>query len=378
MRTLIKAYVTPYIGMMLLALVFMAVAAAMTAAVAQLMQPILDEVLNGKNADVIAPIGIAVFATFVIRGFATYLHTIIMAKVGQSIVADIQKDLFSHFLTLDLSFFHDNPSGQLISRVTHDVQILRGAISDSLAGIGRSFLTLIFLIAVMFYQDWKLSIAAFTIFPFAAIFVAYIGKKLRHVSKSIQEEFGNLTDRLSQIFQGVRQVKAYGSERFERDRAGALIDRVKKLNIKSARVGNMSTPVNEVLVGIVAAGIITYGGYQVFEGAMTTGQLGAFLAAFIMAYEPMKKLAKLNNVVQMGLGAAERIFQMLSTKPKIKNKTGATELKSKKPSVIFKNVTFEYEKNSEVKALNGVSFKAEPGKVTALVGPSGGGKTTII
>lgn len=378
MKTLVHNYVGPYVGLMLLALVFMAVAAAMTALVAQLMQPILDEVLNGKNVNAIAPIGFAVFGVFVVRGIATYLHTIIMAKVGQSIVADIQKDLFSHFLTLDLSFFHDNPSGQLISRVVNDVQIVRGAISDSLAGVGKSLLTLIFLIAVMFYQDWKLSIAAFTIFPFASFFVAYIGKKLRQVSKNIQEEFGNLTDRLSQIFQGVRQVKAYGSEEFERVRAGQLIDRVKKLNIKSARVGNMSTPVNEVLVGIVAAGIITYGGYQVVEGAMTTGQLGAFLAAFIMAYEPMKKLARLNNTVQMGLGAAERIFGMLDTMPSIKNKRGAKPLNSKKPSISFNNVVFEYKKNSEVKALNGISFKAEPGKVTALVGPSGGGKTTII
>lgn len=378
MKRLIRSYLGPYIPSMVMALLFMAVAAAMTAALAQLMQPILDEVLNGQNVDMITPIGLAVLGTFLVRGISTYLHSIIMAKVGQSIVADIQKDLFSHFLVLDLAFFHDNPSGQLISRVVNDVHVVRTAISDSLAGVGRSLLTLIFLIAVMFYQDWKLSVAAFIIFPFAAGFVAYIGRRLRKVSGSIQQEFANLTDRLSQIFQGVRQVKAYNAEEFEKGRAGDLIDRVKKLNIKSARVGNMSTPVNEILVGFVAAGIITYGGFQVVEGNMTTGQLGAFLTAFIMAYEPMKKLARLNNALQMGLGAAERVFAMLSIKPKIKNTRGAKELKARKPAITFKNVEFQYDQSDEVKALDGVSFKAESGKVTALVGPSGGGKTTII
>ncbi len=378
MKRLIKGYLKPYTYSMVLALFFMVIAAAMTALLAQLMQPILDEVLNGKNESYILPVGAAIFGTFFLRGISSYLYSIIMAKVGQSIVADIQKDLFSHFLTLDLSFFHDNPSGQLISRVVNDVHVVRAAVADSLTGFGKSFLTLIFLVAVMFYQDWRLSIAAFVIFPLAAAFVAYIGRKLRNVSGNIQQEFANLTDRLSQIFQGVRQVKAYGMEASENKRASDAIDRVKKLNIKSIRIGHMSTPVNELLIGMVAAGIIIYGGYQVSAGHMSAGQLVAFLAAFTMAYEPMKKLARLNNVVQMGLGAAERVFGMLDIKPSIKNKRGAKDLKARKPAVYFKDVEFQYDGSDNVKALDGISFEAESGKVTALVGPSGSGKTTII
>lgn len=378
MKKLIRQYVKPYFGKMGLAMIFMAVAAALTAALAQLMQPILDEVLNGKNVEAILPVGIAILSTFLIRGFATYFHVVIMARIGQAIVADIQKDLFTHFLKLDLTFFHENPSGQLISRVVNDVQIVRGAISDSLAGFGRSALTLIFLIGVMFYQNWQLSIAAFVIFPFAVGFVAYLGRRLRKISKNTQEEFGNLTDRLSQIFQGVRQVKAYNAEKFECARAGHLINRVRDLNVKATRIGSLSTPVNEVLVGIVASGIIAYGGYQVVDGAMTAGQLVSFLTAFIMAYEPMKKLAKLNNVIQRGLGAAERVFGMMNTKPAIRNQRGAKDFTSKKPKITFKDVEFQYAGDSENKALNRINFTAEPGKVTALVGPSGGGKTTII
>ena len=311
MKRLVKVYLAPYAGQLALAMFFMIVAAGATAALAQLMQPVLDDVLSGKNTGVIVPVGLMVLGTFVVRGFSTYLHTIIMNKTGQSIVADIQRDLFAHFMTLDLAFFHANPSGQLISRVISDVNVLRTAVSDSTAGAGKSFFTLLFLVAVMVNQDWKLSLAAFAVAPFAAGFVTYIGRRLRKVSRSIQQEMALLSDRLSQIFQGIRQVMAYGMQDHESRRAGDAIENVKRLNIKSVRISNMSTPVNEILIGLVACGIIIYGGYEVAEGRMSAGQLISFLAAFTMAYEPMKKLAKLNNVIQMGLGAAERRQQQV-------------------------------------------------------------------
>lgn len=377
MKRLAKVYLRAYTGQIVLAVLFMAVAAIMTAAVAQLMQPILDDVLNGQKTALILPVAAAVFVVFTLRGLSTYAHTIIMNKVGQSIVADIQNDLFSQFMALDLQFFHANPSGQLISRVINDVDVTRIAVSDTLTGFGKSVLTLFFLIIVMFYQDWKLSIAAFMIFPFAAAFVATIGRRLRQVSNSIQQEKGSLSDRLSQIFQGIRQVQAYGMESFERARAGEAIDRVKRLNIKSVRIGNLSTPVNEILVGVVFFGIILYGGYEAAEGRMTAGQLGAFLAAFTLAYEPMKKLAKLNNTMQTGLGAAERVFAMIDLLPDIRESEGALTLAEKAPDVTFNNVHFQYEQ-SDLKALDKITFTAQSGKVTALVGPSGGGKSTVI
>ncbi|MEM7651229.1 MAG: ABC transporter transmembrane domain-containing protein [Pseudomonadota bacterium] len=377
MKRLVNTYLRPYIRQVGLALFFMALAAAMTAAIAQLMQPILDDVLTGKKTSLIFPVALSVMGVFVVRGLSTYMHTIIMNKVGQSIVADIQKDLFSHFMDLDLQFFHANPSGQLISRVINDVNVMRIAVSDTLTGFGKSILTLMFLTGVMFYQDWKLSIAAFAIFPFAAIFVATIGKRLRKVSNSIQSELGSLSDRLSQIFHGIRQVQAYGMEERERERAGTAIDVVKRLNIKSVRIGNLSTPVNEILVGIVFFGIIVYGGYEAAEGRMTAGQLGAFLAAFTLAYEPMKKLARLNNTLQTGLGSAERVFDMIDLVPSIQNAQNVQELNDKTPTIEFKNVEFQYQE-TDLKALDKIDFKAQHGQVTALVGPSGGGKSTVI
>ena len=280
-------------------------------------------------------------------------------------------------MRLDLGFFHANPSGQLISRVINDVNVMRIATTDLLTGVGKSTLTLVFLVAVMFYQDWKLSLAAFAIFPFAAIFVATIGRKLRVTSKNIQSELGNLSDRLSQTFQGIRQVQAYGMEKPENERSAHAIDRVKKLNIKAARIGNLSTPVNEIMVGIVFFGIIIYGGYAAARGEMTAGQLGAFLAAFTLAYEPMKKLAKLNNVLQTGLGAAERVFAMIDLEPGIQDRKDAKDLDERTPDIQFKNVNFQY-KNTELKALNNLSFEVSSGQVVALVGSSGAGKSTVI
>jgi subfamily B ATP-binding cassette protein MsbA len=371
-------YVAPYWGDILIAVFFMAIAAAMTAGIAMLMQPVLDEVLVGGKANMVLPVAGGVFVTFFARGMATYAHTIIMNKVGHSIIADVQRDLFSRFLSLDLGFFHAHPSGQLISRVINDVNIMRQAVSDTLTGFGKSLLTLIFLVGVMFYQDWKLAVAAFVIFPFAAGMVVYIGRRLRKISGNIQNEMASLSSILSEIFQGIRQVKAYGMEAHERKRTGAAIEKVRKLNIKSVRVGNLSTPVNELLIGMVASGIIAYGGLQVAEGNLSAGQLVSFLAAFTMAYEPMKKLARLNNALQTGLGAAERVFEMLDRKSEIKDKTKARSLKIKKaPDVSFEDVSFRYAEEDD-NALSGVKFTAKAGKVTALVGPSGGGKSTII
>ena len=377
MKRLVKGYLRPYTGTLSLAVLFMVIGSAATAGIAQLMQPVLDDVLGGGRTDVIVPIALLVLFTFVVRGVSNYLHTVLMNKVGQGIVADIQQELFSHFMTLDLAFFHANPSGQLISRVISDVNVMRVAVADTLAAFGKSLITLIFLVCVMLYQDWKLSLMAFAIFPLASTLVYFVGRRLRKLSGNIQQEMANLSDRLSQIFQGIRQVIAFGMEGHEIQRAGKAITRVTKLNMKSVRIGNISSPINELLIGIVACGIIIYGGYHVAAGDMTAGQLFSFLAAFSMAYEPMKKLGRVNNAIQTGLGAAERVFDMMDTKPEIHDRENAFSLYEKAPEVVFNNAEFQYE-GGDIKAVSGISFTARAGKVTALVGPSGGGKSTVI
>lgn len=380
---LVKRYMTPYVGQLGVAMFFMLVAAAATASFAKLLQPVLDKAMIGVQNDpstipVIVPLGALIFLSFAVRGIATYIQTIKMNKISQSVVADIQNDVFSHFMTLDLKFFHKYPSGELVSRVTSDVNVMRTAVSDALTGIGSNVLTLVFLITVMFLQDWRLSLVTMTIFPFASGLVAYLGRRLRKVSKSIQGETANLMGVLGQIFQGIRQVQAYGMESHEKRRASQAVMSVRHLNIKAARISNLSTPINEVLVGLVVFGVIVYGGFRIAEGHLTPGGLMSFIAAFALAYEPMKKLAKLNNSLQLGLGAAERVQDMMSQQTSIIQKPDAVELNVTAPNIKLDNVVFAYNPEDDTRALNGVTLEAEAGKVTALVGSSGSGKTTIL
>lgn len=377
-QRIIKDYVAMHKKSVAFATFFMVLSAALTAGFALLIEPVIDDVLTSGDLDRVWLLAGGILTVFVLRGFATYEHTIIMNKIGQTIVGQIQSDLFSRFLTLDLKFFQDNPSGQLISRVVNDVNVMRAAVTDGITGIAKNLLTLVFLVGVMFYQDWLLSIIIFLIFPFTALFVAWVGRRLRKMSGRIQEDMAKLSDMLSQVFQGIRLVKAYGMEDHERQRAGNAIEKVRDLVIKSVRVNNLSTPVNETLVGLVVFGIIIYGGYKVADGVTTAGELLSFITAFSMSYEPMKRLAKLYSSFQMGLGAADRVFEMLDLQPIIREVANPKQAAYTRPDISFEAVEFDYGVEGGGKALGGVSFTMFGGTVTALVGPSGSGKTTIM
>jgi len=376
-RRLTGTYLRPHAGLLAVAILFMVIAAATTAVFAKLIEPVLDVVLVDRQRDMIVPMALAVFSVFLISGMATYIHTVAMNKIGQYIVASIQYDLFARFIGLDLKFFHDNPSGQLVSRIISDVNVVRAAVSDSLTGICKSFLTLLFLIILMVMQDAQLALIALCVFPPAALFVSILGRKLRKLSGNIQYEIAGLTDLFTQIFQGVRQVKAYGMEAFERDRARGATERVRALFYKGTKTATLSTPVNETLIGLALMGLIIYGGTRVVDGELTPGALMSFIAAFSLSYEPLKRLAKLNNTLQMGLGAGERILDMLDRQPEIIDRDGAGPLIAAQTDIVFDDASFSYGYD-DGHALRGVSFTAPAGKVTALVGPSGSGKTTAM
>lgn len=382
-KRLVKTYLRPYMRQLMAAILFMVISSLTMAALALLMEPVFDKVLTETRRELIWPLSLAVLACFLVSGVASYFQTMLMNSIGISIVADVQKDLFRKFLGLDLTFFQKNPSGQLVSRVINDVNVMRHAVAEALTGMGKSLLTLVLLVGVMFYQDWKLACLVFFAFPFAAIFVIWVGKRIRKISKNTQGEMASLSGLLIQVFQGIRQVQAYGMEDFERTRTGHAVDRVKALTLKAIRYGALSTPFNELLVGLAVGGVIAYGGYQVLAGELTVGALTSFIAAFSLAYQPMKKLAKLNNTLQAGLGAATRVFEMMDETTGIVDRPDAAVLDVKKPEIVFDNVTFSYdesiaENGEEGHALQNVSMVIPAGKVTALVGPSGSGKTTAL
>ena len=261
MTRLAGTYIKPYVASLMIAVIFMVIEAAMTAGFAYLVQPALDDVLYAKQADMVIPIASLMAGVFIVRGIATYIHTVMMSRIGEWIIGDLQKQLFRTFINQDLEFHQSHSSSQLLSRATNDVQMVRQAITDTMTGLGKSVFTLLFLCGVMIMKDSFLAMAALTVFPIAVAFVAWIGRRLRKLSRRLQEEQGSLTERLLQILQGIRLVHAYGREEFEEERAARNITKVRSLMVKSVRIGDLSTPVNEILVALLVFGLIVYGGF---------------------------------------------------------------------------------------------------------------------
>jgi subfamily B ATP-binding cassette protein MsbA len=373
---LLKVYVRPQSRDISLSLALMLVASAMTGAMAQLMEPIIDKVFTARNSDMLLPVALAVLAVFSIRGMTTYGYTVLLNKVGQRIVSTIKNDMFSHLIYADVAFFHRQQSGEFQSRFLSDVYMIRGTLNDALAGMGKNFFTLLFLLGVMFKQDWKLSLVSIFVFPAAGYIVARLGRRLRKVSINMQSTLGEMTAMLGQAFQGNKHIKAYGMEEFEKKRIGGIVENVFNLVHKSFKVSSVATPVAEILSGFAVVAIVLYGGHQVMEGTTTAGKLFSFIAAFLMAFEPMKRLARLNSSTQQGLAAADRLFHMLDTTPTVKDKPDAEMLVLQNPTVVFEDVHFSYADGTE--ALTGLSFSAPAGKTIALVGESGAGKSTIL
>lgn len=373
---LFKGYLKPHVPGFVIATIFMAIGAATTGALAKMIEPIVNELGQGHPESYIIGMGLIVIGIFAARGVATYLHTVIMNKIGQRIVTDVQQQLHRHLLSADLSFFHSNSSGELIMRLTNDVGIMRQAVGECMTSTFKGGLTLIFLIGVMFYQDWRLSLASIFVFPLSALFVAQLGKHMRRYSRKSQEETGRFASLLSQIFLGMRHVKAYGMEKSEHDRVKDTTEEVYKLACKGYHVSALSNPMAEILSGLAIMTVIMYGNWQVEQGHTTTGSLFSFITAFVLAYDPMKRTAKVNAQLQSGLAAAERVFQILDIEPEIVDKDGAVPLAVTDYTVRLDQVFFNYVDGSE--ALRGVSFTVPHGKTVALVGASGAGKSTII
>ena len=375
-RRLAATYLRPYRWLLLAALIFMLLDAAATGALAKLMEPMINDIFRDQNQAMLWPVAGAVFAAFVVRGVAGYLHEVQMNRIGQGIVATVQNQLFGHLIRADLAFFHATSAGQLISRVVNDVTVMRSAVAECLTSLGKSTVTLAFLVAVMFHQDWQLAILAFTAFPLAAFFVARIGRRLRRVSARTQAELGFFSTILNQSFQGARHVKAYGMEGYEQARVEGIVAKLYHLVTKAFRVSAMSTPINEVLSGVAIVTVIVYGGYQVIGGHNSAGALLSFITAFMLAYEPMKKLGKLNAQLQTGLAAAERVFELLDRPAQIVDRVGAMPLAVAQHDIRFTGVTFAYEGDKQ--ALDGVTLEVPAGRTVALVGASGAGKSTVL
>jgi subfamily B ATP-binding cassette protein MsbA len=376
MSRLIRESIRPYIRWIGFAVICMALVAAATATSAWLMKPVINDVFVGKNEKLLWIISSAVFITFTIKGIANYGQSVLMSYVGQRIITDTQHRLYAHLTQMELSFFQNSPTGNLISRFTIDINMMRVAVSNALTAFGKDFLSLIGLVGVMFLQDWVLAALAFIIFPIAIIPIVRLGKRIRKVTINTQEELGQFTTLLEQTFQGARVVKSYSMEEYEKNRVREIAERIFILVFKSSRVRALASPIMESLGGIAITMVIAYGGYQVIHDNMDAGTFFSFITALLLAYEPMKRLANLNASLQEGLAGADRLFKLLDRQPTIIEKRDATSLIVTGGEIQIENIHFSYVTGKET--LLNVGFTVPAGKTVALVGMSGAGKSTVL
>jgi len=375
-RRLFRGYLHQHIPGFVAAIFFMTLTAAMTGAAAAIIKPITDELGKPHASSYMLGLSAAVVVIFFLRGLGTYFHTVIMNKIGQRIVTDVQQEMYRHLMSNDLAFFHANASGQLISRLTNDVGVMRQAVGECMTSTFKGGLTLIFLVGVMFYQNWHLALGAFIVFPLSAWFVTRIGKRMRKISANTQAETGNYASLLSQTFQGIRHVKAYGMEQAEDNRVKQVTDGIYKLTVKGFHASALTNPMAEMLSGLAIATVFNYCDWQVAHGLITTGAVYSFIMAFILAYDPMKRTSKVNAQFQAGLAAAERVFALLDVVPSIVDRPQAKLLEATDYSVTIEDAVFRYADGTC--ALNHLTIKVPHGKTVAIVGASGAGKSTLI
>jgi ATP-binding cassette subfamily B protein len=358
------------------AFTLMAISAGCTAFSAYLIGDVVNEGYSGKNLTTIFILGGVTVALFATKGLATYGHSVLLSQIGNRIVADNQRAVFAKLLNEGIGFFSDRHSTEFIARLSAGAAAATQVINLLITSVGRDFLTLIGLVAVMVVKDPLMSFFSFVVAPPAFFILRKLIRRVYAIGRSQFQGGTRILETLQETLQGIRIVKAFTLEDVMRERFDRNVAAVEHEANKMARVSNRSSPLMETLGGIAIAIAITYSGYRVIETGATPGQFFSFIAAFLLAYEPAKRLARLNIELNSGLVGVRILFEVLDSPPSEAADTSKPALQIRTPRLQFEDVHFAYRSDEAV--LRGISFVAEPGKLTALVGPSGSGKTTII
>jgi subfamily B ATP-binding cassette protein MsbA len=351
--------------------------AGSTSAIAYLLDPAIKKIFIDQDNKLLYIIPILIVVAFFTKGISLYFAKIIMIRVSQELKAGVQKDMMKSLISTDTKFIDSMHTGKFISNLTMDVNLLINLISTALLNLFKDSLSLIGLLTVMFYQNWRLSLIAIIMIPLASMVAHSLGKRITKASKQTMDTSAFLTKRLIEIFKNHRIIKSFQAENFEKERSSKDIDNLREKAIKMTEIFNRNTPIMESLTGIMIGILLFYSGILIRNNELEISSFFSFLAAMMLAYQPVRSLAGLNIAINQGLSAAKRVLPIIDKKSDIIDNPNNPNLKISNADIQFKNVNFSYEIKEKI-TLNNINLFFKGGKTTALVGHSGSGKSTIL
>ena len=376
LKRLFKDYTSKHIKQLSISVFFTLLLAASTSAVAYLLDPAIKKLFIEKDQKLIFIIPACIVLAFMIKGSSLYIAKVIMITVSEEVRKDIQTDMFGVLIKADTQLIDSQHSGKFISSLTNDVNLITGLVSTAILNVTKDTLTLIGLLSVMFYQNWKLSLVALIMIPLASVAAKTLGKRIGKISVEQMEKAGVLSTYLIEVFKNHRLIKIFQKESHETTRAVKVINDLKDRSRKISIVFVRASPIMEALTGIMIACLIFYSAKLIMKNELEINNFFSFLAAMMLAYQPVRSLATLNISINQGLAGARRILPILDRKNKINDHKDAKEIKITEGNIIFKNVSFKYE--NEIEILKSINIDISGGKMTSIVGHSGAGKSTIL
>jgi ATP-binding cassette, subfamily B, bacterial MsbA len=371
-------YSKKHIKKILFSLFFAILVAGSTSAIAYLLDPAIKKIFIEKDQTLIIIIPIFIIIAFTVKGSALYIAKILMIRVSEEVKKDMQCDMLVNLISADTRLIDGKHTGKFISNITVDVYHITQLISGAVLSFFKDSLTLIGLLSVMFFQNWKLSLIAIIMIPLASLAAKTLGKRIGKVTTEHMVRAGVLNSFLIELFKNHTLIKIFQKEKYENNRAEKFINDVKEKTIKIATVFVRASPVMEILTGIMIAILIYYSGKLILKNEMDINNFFSFLAAMMLAYQPVKALAALNITINQGLSAAARILPVVDEKSKLRENDDDFELKVKKGDIELKDISFKYDSERGSNVLNSVNIKMLGGKMTSIVGHSGAGKSTIL
>ncbi|MDC0352783.1 ABC transporter ATP-binding protein/permease, partial [Candidatus Pelagibacter sp.] len=377
-KRLYLEYTNRYIGKILLAALFSVIVAGSTSATAWLLDPAIEKIFINKDQTLIILIPLAIIIAFSSKGISLYFAKLIMINVSEEVKKILKTDMLKSLIKSDTEIIESKHSGKYISNLNFDVDQITRMLSEAYLSIFKDGLTLIGLLCVMFVQNWKLSLIALIMIPLASITAKILGKRMSKISTQAQEKSGDLNRYLIDLFKNHKVIKIFQRENFEENRSKKFVTNLKEKSAKIAAVYIRSTPVMEMLTGIMIAALIFYSGKLIISGELAINNFFSFLAAMMLAYQPVKTLTKVNIIISQGFSAAERILPIIDIKNEISLNENKDNLDISRGNIAFENVNFSYKSNLKNKVLQNINARFSGGKMTALVGHSGSGKSTLL